>query len=122
MVDSTNNFLDPDYQSTTIYRPNNGLVMTSSTTSTILTNNTASRTKPTRYHFGTSSSNTMMNKINFSHRLPALEKNINHSLPNTMDLDEDLPINPVNRVDQNQRYTIRVVIKLFNYIPFLCVH
>ena len=120
MVDSTNNFLDPDYQSTTIYRPNNGLVMTSSTTSTILTNNTASRTKPTRYHFGTSSSNTMM-KINFSHRLPALEKNINHSLPNTMDLDEDLPINPVNRVDQNQRYTIRVVIKLFNYIPFLCV-
>lgn len=30
------------------------------------------------------------------HRLPALEKSINHSLPNAMDLDEDLPMNPVH--------------------------
>lgn len=56
------------------------------------------RVKETRYHFGSSS-----NKINHSHRLPALEKQINHSLPNTMDLDEDLPMNPVCLVDQTQR-------------------
>lgn len=30
------------------------------------------------------------------HRLPALEKSINHTLQNAMDLDEDLPMNPVN--------------------------
>jgi len=30
------------------------------------------------------------------HRLPALEKSINHSYQNTMDLDEDLPLNIVN--------------------------
>lgn len=56
--------------------------------------------RETKYHFGAST----QNKINFSHRLPALEKQINHSLQNTMDLDEDLPMNPVSEPDvQNQR-------------------
>ena len=41
----------------------------------------------------------------FVHRLPALEKILNHSLQNTMDLDEDLPINPVNEASQRQIYT-----------------
>jgi hypothetical protein len=56
--------------------------------------------KETRYHFGTSSS---QNKINLCYRLPALEKQISHSLQNTMDLDEDLPMNPVSENTQNQR-------------------
>jgi hypothetical protein len=49
--------------------------------------------KETRYHFG-GSSNTGSNKIGYVHRLPALEKNVNHTINNTMDLDEDLPMNP----------------------------
>jgi hypothetical protein len=49
--------------------------------------------KETRYHFG-GSSNTGANKVGYSHRLPALEKNVNHTINNTMDLDEDLPMNP----------------------------
>ena len=57
--------------------------------------------KETRYHFGTSST---QNKINYSYRLPALEKQISHSIQNTMDLDEDLPMNPVSEPDsQNHR-------------------
>lgn len=47
--------------------------------------------KETRYHFGFASTNGN-NKVNYNQRLPALEKQINHSLPNAMDLDEDLPI------------------------------
>lgn len=62
--------------------------------------NSNMRMKETRYHFG---GTTRAAKINYSHRLPALEKQINHSLPNTMDLDEDLPINPVCHIDQSQR-------------------
>jgi len=38
-----------------------------------------------------------------NHRLPALEKIISHSIQNTMDLDEDLPMNPVNELVPNQR-------------------
>jgi hypothetical protein len=38
-----------------------------------------------------------------NHRLPALEKIITHSIQNTMDLDEDLPMNPVNELVPNQR-------------------
>ena len=50
--------------------------------------------KETRYHFGSNSS--ISNKINFGHRLPALEKNFNSTINNTMDLDEDLPMNPIS--------------------------
>ena len=39
------------------------------------------------------------------HRLPALEKSVNHSLPSTMDLDEDLPMNPVNENHRREIYT-----------------
>lgn len=53
--------------------------------------------KETRYHFGSST----QNKINYSYRLPALEKQANHSIQNTMDLDEDLPMNPVSEPDTN---------------------
>ena len=57
--------------------------------------------KETRYHFGTSSN---QNKINLCYRLPALEKQISHSIQNTMDLDEDLPMNPCSEPDtQNHR-------------------
>lgn len=55
--------------------------------------------KETRYHFA---SNATPNK-NLNYRLPALEKIINHSIQNTMDLDEDLPMNPVNEPIPNQR-------------------
>lgn len=72
------------------------------TTTAILNPTSYSRLKETRYHFG-GSNTTASNKINFSHRLPALEKTINHSLQNTMDLDEDLPINPVCIGSHNQR-------------------
>ncbi len=44
-------------------------------------------------HFSSVKSNAHKKCV---HRLPALEKSINHSLQNTMDLDEDLPMNPVN--------------------------
>jgi len=54
-----------------------------------------SNNKHTRYHFGSS------NRV---YRLPAIEKQINHTLHNTMDLDEDLPMNPVN-IDQDQKNT-----------------
>jgi len=57
--------------------------------------------KETRYHFGTSSN---QNKVNLCYRLPALEKQISHSIQSTMDLDEDLPMNPVSEPDtQNHR-------------------
>lgn len=40
------------------------------------------------------------------HRLPALEKHLNHGLHQTMDLDEDLPLNPINTTNvRNQRMT-----------------
>jgi hypothetical protein len=56
--------------------------------------------KETRYHFGNVSGGGGMskNQINFSHRLPALDNNKqnHHNINNTMDLDEDLPINPIN--------------------------
>jgi hypothetical protein len=53
--------------------------------------------KETRYHFGGSSNGASGGggaKTNYIHRLPALEKNVNHTINNTMDLDEDLPMNP----------------------------
>jgi hypothetical protein len=67
--------------------------------------------RETRYHFGTSnvnntSHNNNNSKVNFSYRLPALEKQISHSLQNTMDLDEDLPMNPVSQPDTNNQRQI----------------
>jgi hypothetical protein len=55
-----------------------------------------SNNKKSINHFGT--------KVNFSHRLPALEKQISHSIQNTMDLDEDLPMNTV-QLNQRNIYT-----------------
>lgn len=49
-------------------------------------------------HFASSNKKT-------SHRLPALEKNIVHTLQNTMDLDEDLPMNPVHDTNRREVYT-----------------
>lgn len=54
------------------------------------------RKNETRYHF-------VQKKTNV-HRLPALEKNTKHNLHQAMDLDEDLPINPINTSNlRNQR-------------------
>ena len=40
------------------------------------------------------------------HRLPALDKNLSYCLHETMDLDEDLPMNPVHSTNiRNQRMT-----------------
>lgn len=57
----------------------------------------------TRYHFASTASTTTTNHKKLNHRLPALEKIITHSIQNTMDLDEDLPMNPVNEPVPNQR-------------------
>lgn len=58
--------------------------------------------KETRYHFGGSS----QTKKPYNHKLPSLEKAINHTIQNTMDLDEDLPMNPeFDRQNQRQIYT-----------------
>lgn len=63
----------------------------------------------TRYHFGNSSNHAgggFGSKKPFNHRLPSLEKTINHTIQNTMDLDEDLPMNPEpDRTNQRQIYT-----------------
>lgn len=80
----------------------NGLTATGTdaiTTTTLITSNhhNSSSMKKSINHFGT------MNKINHNLRLPALEKNINHSLQNTMDLDEDLPMNTCTSEAINQR-------------------
>lgn len=60
-----------------------------------------------RYHFGGGS---MINsKVNYSsHRLPSLEKTLTHTIHNTMDLDEDLPMNPISTpeyINQRMIYT-----------------
>lgn len=52
-------------------------------------------------HFA--SNNNKSNSTKCVHRLPALEKSINHSLPSTMDLDEDLPMNPVHESHHQRR-------------------
>ena len=58
--------------------------------------------KETKYHFGSgvgvgTTTLNRVNNYNYSYRLPSLDRQqINHhSLQNTMDLDEDLPVNPV---------------------------
>lgn len=64
--------------------------------------------KETRYHFAssttTSGSMPPSKKLN-NHRLPALEKIITHTIQNTMDLDEDLPMNPEPIQNQRGIYT-----------------
>lgn len=58
--------------------------------------------KETRYHFGSNN----YTKVYCANRLPALEKQMNHSLQNTMDLDEDLPMsNEPNPQNQRLVYT-----------------
>lgn len=58
--------------------------------------------KETLYHFATTSTS----KINHSQRLPSLENQINHSLQNAMDLDEDLPLsNEPNKLNHRLIYT-----------------
>ena len=119
-LDSEYSFIDDSKQEYAPAHTASGDPSSSSSSSTTMANsavagNSLNRTsfnakqsrKETRYHFGSSNYASFGNgKKAFNHRLPSLEKNINHTIQSTMDLDEDLPMNPEpDRTNQRQIYT-----------------